>query len=284
MSGEWKLEVSFMGKNQSHSFWVNATPPPAPVQVLANNAYNGLWYDPDLSGEGFNFITSPSGTVIFFYGSDKDGNRIWMISETITENLAPNVNYSFVMYESTGGVWDNPISSGRGLSIWGELNLFLEDCGNGLAELRGVDGLKLSDIQKLAGVPGTGCINGVRADNLRSGLWYDQSLSGEGFNFIVAPNGVVIFYYGFDEGGKRLWMHSDTIPDVFTVGGEFTSSMNRASMGTFDSPVAGALQDWGDITVKVNSCSSLTVTMDTMEGIKVSQAVQLAPVIGLACP
>ena len=284
MPGEWKLEVSFMGNTEVHSFWVNASRPAPPLPTLANNAYNGLWYDPGKSGEGYNIITSPNGTVIFFYGSDENGNRLWLLSELVTGDFVLNQPRSITMYESTGGDWESPIPSGRGLSIWGDLELTFSDCSTGTALLDGVDGNKLSNLTKLAAVPGTNCSSGAREDNIRSGLWYDQALTGEGFNFIVAPNGVVIFYYGFDADGERLWMHSDTLTPVQSIGAEVDGTMNRAMQGTFNTPVAGVLQDWGTINVKVNTCNSITITMDTVSGLKVSQTVRLAQVVGLGCP
>lgn len=284
-AGEWNLEVSFNGETEMHEFWVNASPPAPPAVTVANNAFNGLYYDPDKSGEGYNFITSPNGTVIFFYGSDEDGNRVWLLSELVTGNFTLNQSRQIRMYESTGGVWSLPKASGRGLSVWGHLNLTFTSCTEGVAELQGVDGLKVSNITKLAGVPGSNCVTGAaRSDNIRSGLWYDPVLTGEGFNVIVAPNGVIIFYYGFDENGDRLWMHSNVMTDIFDVGEEVSGTMFRASQGTFNAPVANVLQDWGTITVEVNSCTSLTITMDTVDGGKVSQAVRLAQVIGLGCP
>jgi len=31
-----------------------------------------------------------------------------------------------------------------------------------------------------------------------SGLWYDPTLDGEGFNVLVADAGMVVFFYGYD--------------------------------------------------------------------------------------
>jgi hypothetical protein len=283
-AGEWKFEVTFNGVTDSHSFWVDASPPAPNTPTVANNAYAGLWYDMSLSGEGYNFIPSPSGTVIFFYGSDEDGNRLWLISETLPFDFEIGEDYEITMYESTGGVWDSPIASGRGLSEWGRLNLNFSSCSAGTAELMGEDGQKISNLGKLAGIAGGNCVVGDRSDRARAGLWYDQSLSGEGFNFIIAPNGVVIFYYGFDDDGNRLWLHSDLLADLFNEGEQVSSTMYRAMQGTFTTPVADALQDWGDIQVDVNACGSLDISMTTNEGNKVSDTVQLANVIGLGCP
>lgn len=282
-SGMWTLEVNLGTENLVHEFWVGGGPQPPPPIMAVNNQYNGLYYDPALSGEGYNFITAPNGTIIFFYGSDVDGNRIWLLSELITAQFQDNQDYEIIMYESTGGVWDKPIKSSRGLSIWGLLTLRFSTCNGGTAELEGVDGAKISNIIKLAGVPGTGCVAGERSDNHRSGLWYDPALTGEGFNVIVAPNGVVVFYYGFDKDGNRLWMHSNVIADILVQDVEVMGTMFRSGQGTFAVPVANALVNWGTITLKAISCSEIQITMETNEGQKVSATIRLAQVIGVNC-
>jgi len=283
-SGEWTVEVTFNGETERHSFWVNASPPAGPVPTMGNNAFAGLWYDQLLSGEGFNVITSPAGTVIFFYGSDEDGNRLWLISETLPADFVLNGEVEITMYESTGGVWEKPITSRRGLSIWGTLLLRFTSCTAGTAQLTGVDGEKSSTLVKLAGIAGSNCGHAARSDVARSGLWYDTTLSGEGFNFIVTPGGVVIFYYGFDKEGNRLWLISDTITDIFEIGENFSATIYRAIAGNFDAPDSTALRNFGKIEVTVNSCGSLEVKLETDDGDKISDTVQLANVIGLGCP
>jgi hypothetical protein len=50
-----------------------------------------------------------------------------------------------------------------------------------------------------------------------SGLWYDPTLDGEGFNVLVADAGMVVFFYGHDTNDERLWLASDTITGEFVI-------------------------------------------------------------------
>jgi len=113
------------------------------------------------------------------------------------------------MNESTGGTHASPIGSARGLSVWGELIFNFTDCDNGTAILRGADGEKFSNIVKIAVVAGTNCVGLATADGPLAGAWFDLNSEGEGFNLIVTPIGAVIYYYGFDKKGDRLWFISD---------------------------------------------------------------------------
>ena len=63
MAGEWRFVVRYKGEEGTHGFYVDATRPDPPVLASSNNAYNGLWYNPDLSGDGYNIITTRAGTV-----------------------------------------------------------------------------------------------------------------------------------------------------------------------------------------------------------------------------
>lgn len=285
MAGEWEFEATWNGETYTHLFYVDADPPgPNPIDV-SNNQFNGLWYDPALDGEGYNIVTTPSGTVIYFYGSDEHGNRLWMISETIKDIFREGKTKVITMYESTGGVFDTPVRSARALSVWGVLRLTFDDCNGGTARLNGIDGLKTSNIIKLAAVPGTTCGNGDRSDRFQSGLWFNPALDGEGFNLIVAPNGVVLYYYGFDKDGNRLWLISAVLPAEIDDGAEHTVTLFKADSGTFDEPVKSSesLEDWGSVTLKVNGCNDMDYEMNINEGDKVTGTVRLAGILGLDC-
>lgn len=284
-SGEWTFSVTFEGQTQEHKFYVNAQAAPPPVMPTANNAYNGAWYDPTRDGEGYNILTTSSGTVIYFYGSDSDGKRFWLISEVVAEVLQAGNEVSFLMYESTGGSYDEPIGSARGLSVWGELTFNFTTCDSGTAYLRGLDGEKSSNIVKIAGVAGTICVNQPTADGALAGAWFDLNSEGEGFNMIVTPIGAVVYYYGFDKTGDRLWFISDLIQQTLTVGQPVLSDVFKATVGTFDQPVPSeqALVKWGTLRIEVSNCDSITMTMDTDEGLKTSSTFKLAGVVGLTC-
>ena len=283
--GEWTFSVQFEQQTLEHKFYVNASPPPPTAMPTANNAYNGAWFDQSRDGEGYNIVTTPAGTAIYFYGSDSHGKRFWLISDVVTDVLVTGKDVAFIMYESTGGTHASPIGSARGLSVWGELVLNFTDCNNGTAVLSGLDGQKFSTIVKIIGVAGTICTGSPTADGPLAGAWFDFNTEGEGFNLIVTPIGSVIYYYGFDKSGDRLWFISGLMQQVLAVGQTITTDLFKAVAGTFEQPVPSdqSLEKWGTLSMVVIDCGHITITMDTIEGLKVSNTVKIAGVVGLNC-
>jgi murein DD-endopeptidase MepM/ murein hydrolase activator NlpD len=285
-SGAYVFAVTYAEKTVEYTFYIDSGPDPRPAAVEANNAYNGLFYDPALDGEGYNIVTADSGTIIYFYGSDSGGNRVWLISDLIPGLVSGDQPLMVNMYESTGGVFGSPVTSARGLSSWGTLKIDFTDCNNGLATLTGVDGDKVSRITKIAGVAGTNCTSGdVPPDAAWSGLWFDSSLDGEGYNLVVAPPGRVLYYYGFKSNGLRLWLISDLIVEELEVGKDVVIEMFEATQGIFSTPVPSdeALVKWGTATITLVDCRHITIVITGSDGSKTSNTVRLAGIIGLEC-
>lgn len=286
MPGEWSYEVAFQGNTLEHTFWVDSSPP-APSSIGAgNNRYNGLWYDPDLDGEGFNIVTTPQGTAIYFYGSDENGERLWLVSELFSQPFSQGTTHSIAMLESTGGVFARPIASGRGLDYWGELRLRFTACDAATATLVGNDGHKESSLVKIIGVPGSECVPEPETVHSKySGLWYDPALEGEGFNLVVTAAGSILYYYGFDDDGDRLWMVSPPFDFSFADGASTQVDLLKATSGSYGAPVPSgqALQDWGSVTVTGDSCNAMRFELDTNEGDKTMNARRLVNVVGLGC-
>jgi murein DD-endopeptidase MepM/ murein hydrolase activator NlpD len=287
IDGEYTWRISYGGNTLDHSFYVGAGPDPAPEAMPANNAFTGLWYDPAFDGEGFNIVTTDGGTIVYFYGSDDRGNRLWLISDLIPGEIKTGVPITVSMYESTGGIFPTPVPSARGLSQWGTLSLLFSACNAGQSTLSGIDGSKNSQITKLAGVAGAACVEGdVPADAPWAGLWYDSSKDGEGYNLIVAPIGRILYFYGFKTGGLRLWLVSGLIADILGVGQTVTIKMYESTEGTFDSPVPSgdALVEWGTAEITVIDCNTVTIVLTGADGNKTSNTVRLAGIIGSTCP
>lgn len=286
IDGKYTWRVKYAGSALDHSFYVGAGPDPAPEAVPANNAFTGLWYDPELDGEGFNIVTTDGGTIVYFYGSDDRGNRLWLISDLIPGEIKTGIPITVSMYESTGGVFPTPVPSARGLSQWGTLSLLFGACNTGQSTLQGADGNKNSQITKLAGVAGAACVEGdVPADAPWAGLWYDPSKDGEGYNLIVAPIGRILYFYGFNTSGLRLWLVSDLIADTLSVGQTVVVRMYESTEGTFINPVPSgdALVEWGTGEITVIDCNTVTIVLTGTDGNKSSNTVRLAGIIGSTC-
>ena len=283
--GKYSWRATYNGQTVEHNFYVGAGPA-VPATKPANNAFTGLWYDPALDGEGFNIVTAAGGTIVYFYGSDSRGNRVWLISDPIPGVIEIGKPMETLMFESTGGIFSSPVQSSRGLSAWGTLALMFSSCESGQSSLNGADGAKLSQITKLAGVSGASCVGGdVPADSGWAGLWFDPVKDGEGYNLIVAPAGRILYYYGFKSNGLRLWLISGVITETLDIGKTVEATMFEATQGTFSTPVPSgeSLITWGTAKITVLDCNTVTIVVDGKDGVKTSNTVRLAGITGLSC-
>ena len=247
----------------------------------------GLWYDPSLDGEGFNIITTPAGTVLFFYGYTAEGQRLWLISETFSADFGFEQVLDLTMYEGEGGTFGQPAPSAEALSEWGRLKALFDACGSSRLALHGEDGVKATYQVKLAGITDADCRAGqLSAPSGLAGLWYDASLDGEGYNVIVTNNSTVFFFYGYTSDGQRLWLISETLPGAPQIGETANLTVYSASGGTFDAPKPSseALTEWGGLEVTFSACDAATATLTGADGDKTSSLVKLAGITDSTCP
>jgi len=247
----------------------------------------GLWYDPSLDGEGFNIITTPTGTVVFFYGYTADGYQLWLVSESFTDELAFGETLEITMYEGNGGTWEEPAPSAVALTIWGSLKITFDSCNAGRFDLDGVDGVKTTSQVKLAGIMDAGCANELLpAPSGLAGLWYDPALDGEGLNMIITGSSTVFFYYGYDPEGRRLWMVSEALPGLPRIGETIKLVMLRAGGGTFDAPAPSseALGWNGEMELTFSHCNKADLRMIGTGEVKNSVLVQLGKIDQSSCP
>jgi hypothetical protein len=266
---------------------VTPLPTAAPSAIGSLNGIAGLWYDPSLDGEGFNIITTPSGTVVFFYGYAADGQRLWLVSETLAEDFDFEQVLDLIMYEGEGGTFDEPAPSAQALSEWGRLKGLFDACGAGRLALHGADGVKTTYQIKLAGITDADCqTENLAAPSGIAGLWYDAELDGEGYNVIITDSSTVVFFYGYDRNGERLWLVSETLSGAPQVGETVVFTMYAASGGTFDEPrpSTDALAEWGMLEVTANTCTEAVANLSGVDGEKTSKLVQLAGIDHSSCP
>lgn len=124
---------------------------------LSPAALSGLWFNPELEGEGFNILVTKSRLLVYFYGYTASGERLWLLSDLVPGPIRPNELVELTMYEAIGGIFEAPAPSAESLQVWGTLRIQFDDCDSGLAQLEGADGSKDSKIEKLANIDGTGC-------------------------------------------------------------------------------------------------------------------------------
>ena len=114
----------------------------------------GLFYDPNNPGHGFNFVVHGGGFTAYYYGHTATGERLWLMSETLDNDLQFNVAYELEMYEMVSGVFGLPELPA---TTWGAITLLLADCDTGEASFSGLDGALEMDFVRLTSMPGIGC-------------------------------------------------------------------------------------------------------------------------------
>jgi hypothetical protein len=266
-----------------------ATPLPtdAPSSIQSLNGLAGLWYDPDLDGEGFNVITTSSGIVIFYYGFDAEGQRLWLISESLGNDLDFQEVFDLQMYEADGGTFSQPAPSSEALSEWGRLKGVFDACGDGRFALHGKDGVKISYQTRLAGITNADCeAQALDVPSGLAGLWYDPLLDGEGYNIIITETATIILFYGYAADGQRLWLISQALSGAPQIGQTVTVTMYVSTDGTFDEPLASSevLEEWGTLELTVSSCATAIANLNGDDGEKTSNLDKLAGIDQSTCP
>jgi len=123
-------------------------------ELFNDQGVNGLFFDVNNPGHGFDFNVHASGLTIFYYGHTATGERLWLISETHTENLEYGVPVELEMFEVTNGNFGSPIMPE---SSWGTITVWLSDCESGHASFNGTDGMLEMDFIRLAGLKNLDC-------------------------------------------------------------------------------------------------------------------------------
>ncbi|MEZ5483870.1 MAG: M28 family metallopeptidase [Lysobacteraceae bacterium] len=105
---------------------------------LAADAWDGYWYDPDQTGQGFHIQALDNGSVFTaWYTYDYDGHYYWLVgSGTLADGVA-----SFDLSSTSGGTFP-PSEQPEGISYtpWGTLSISFSDCNHAQAQWTPVDG------------------------------------------------------------------------------------------------------------------------------------------------
>jgi hypothetical protein len=127
----------------------------SPTTGLTNDlGMNGMFYDPNNPGHGFNFIAHAGGLTVFYYGHTASGERLWLISELFEEDLEYDTSIELEMLEILAGLFGQPEMT---TTDWGTITLELADCDTGHALFKGIDGSLEMDFVRLSDMPGIHC-------------------------------------------------------------------------------------------------------------------------------
>jgi len=127
---------------------------PPPAELSNDVGVNGLFFDPNNSGHGFDIIRHEGGLVIYYYGHSASGERLWLISDNYQGDLGYKQEFRIDMYEISEGTFGSPTLPA---SKWGSIYMEFDTCDSGQATLNGDDGVVQIDFVRLVGIPGLGC-------------------------------------------------------------------------------------------------------------------------------
>jgi hypothetical protein len=126
----------------------------APVEVGNKAGLAGLWWDPAFDGEGFNMVVGSDSWLIYYYGWRSNGQRLWLLSATLSVPILYEKSLTFDLFIAREGVFSDPNPE---LEVWGEMTLIFDSCTTGRAQLQGDDGIKTVNIVKLLGIGNLDC-------------------------------------------------------------------------------------------------------------------------------
>lgn len=120
----------------------------------AETGVSGAWLDPSSVGQGYNFLATPFGLLVYFYGYTADGEQLWVLSDVQPFSL--NEPLRLELLGARDGQFDAPVPPAE-LTTWGHLDITFESCTQATARLEGLDGTddqSLIMFAPIAGLPG----------------------------------------------------------------------------------------------------------------------------------
>jgi hypothetical protein len=117
-----------------------------------------------------------------------------------------------------------------------------------------------------------------------TGLWYDATYTGSGFNITASTAGLIVTYYGWDAAGQRLWLTSDIGPSQIVLGQAITLNLSHTVNGNFAAPAPpSSATPWGSMTLTFTSCTAATATLHGTDGDSTQSLTLLVGLNGLGC-
>lgn len=116
-----------------------------------------------------------------------------------------------------------------------------------------------------------------------TGLWYDPSKSGTGFNVLQNKNVLSIIYYGYRKNGSPQWLTSTTsssvtIPKdkVIRLNMNTSTDNNGAVFGKKPVTANNGTSFWGTLEITFTSCTTATARLNGIDGTTSYNLVKLA--------
>lgn len=120
--------------------------------------------------------------------------------------------------------------------------------------------------------------------NALTGMWYDPTYTGSGFNITGTTSGLIVAYYGWDKDGKRLWLTSAIGPSQILLGQSITLELAQTVGGTYSAPAPPSTSTpWGTLKLTFTTCTTASATLTGNDGDLTESLILLAGISGIGC-
>ncbi|RFF31540.1 hypothetical protein DZC52_04055 [Wenzhouxiangella sediminis] len=112
---------------------------------------NAAWHDPQTSGQGWNLVRTTAGMFGYFYGYTADGEPLWLVTKEVIGDiqLGQPVEYTLLTNTTEAASFESPAPSTE-LETWGTATLTFENCRTGTADMQGIDGTQVQELEVVA--------------------------------------------------------------------------------------------------------------------------------------
>lgn len=151
--GLWTYEADFQGKTTRHDFRVgNTTSAIGDMRGLV-----GAWYEPATSGQGFELHWLNDQTaLLFFYGHHDDGRNFFVLGQR-DGRFDFGQEVVFDLYQTLGGRFNGLEPGDIARPAWGQARITFVSCETAVAELDGIDGTQVLNLERLGRTEGLDC-------------------------------------------------------------------------------------------------------------------------------
>ncbi|MGB4924643.1 MAG: hypothetical protein WBO98_10745 [Candidatus Nitrotoga sp.] len=242
----WEWGDNSSGQNGNGTYINSAIPTQSLINLgIANNPYNGLWWNPDESGWGMSITQHNAMIFAALYTYDQTGQPTWYVM-----SRCPIAVHSCTgeIYKVMGGTqpvvpWNG---SGKVVSSVGTGTLTFADANNMTFNytLEGIAGTKFITRQVFA-------MDSIPPAVDYSDLWWNPDESGWGVAITQEYGMVFAAWYTYDANGKAIWYVASRCP---IIGNGCTGDLYQVTNGSpFTSP-------WNGSNRVVTGIGSMTFT------------------------
>jgi|GEM_PF-730596 len=117
--------------------------------VTPGAGLTGAWFDPATNGQGWNLMAAPHGVFGFYYGYGDNGHPLWLMTEQAIGEIELGEPITFDLLYGSAGAFGDPVPP-EGLTHWGEVTFTFDSCEEATAEVSGIDGSEIQQLQRVA--------------------------------------------------------------------------------------------------------------------------------------